>query len=247
MKKLFIIIISCLFLQTAFSQCNPDRHSTSWYDGWVSCMATQSPNPARGISHWIMYNFNEPYSLSTSTIWNSNDPAHLDYGIQGYTVDYSSDGLLWTSLGTFSAEKANGSPFYEGIEGPDFNKAVAQYVLITALSNYGGSCYGLSEVKFDLGSGSNGIFNEAETSMVIYPNPFTNKFTIKFFREGTERLNSVTIFDLTGRIVYFNQISIPVDRNEVILDNQEMKLVPGIYTIEIKTDQSMKTMKIVKM
>ena len=41
----------------------------------------------------------QPYSLTTSKIWNSNDPAHLEYGLQGYAVDYSLNGicLLYTS------------------------------------------------------------------------------------------------------------------------------------------------------
>lgn len=247
MKKLFIIIISSFILQNTFAQCLHDRHSTSWYDGWASCSATQSPNPERGSSHWIMYNFGEPYSLTTSTVWNSNDPAHLDYGLQGYAVDYSLDGISWISLGTFSAEKANGSPFYEGTEGPDFNKAIAQYVLITALSNYGGGCYGFSELKINLDNSSNGIAEEKPAAVIAYPNPFTDKLNIKFFSFPVKENVLINVHDLTGRLVYSKNISGLMQNNEVTLENQEMKLVAGVYTIEILDNISKKIFKIVKL
>lgn len=247
MKKLFIIIITGLLLQTAFAQCLPDRHSTSWYDGWASCSATQSPNPARGISHWIMYNFGEPYSLATSTFWNSNDPAHLEYGLQGYAVDYSLDGNTWTALGTFSAEKASGSPFYEGTEGPDFNKAVAQYVLFTALSNYGGNCYGFSELKINIDSTTNSISEEKPLDFVAYPNPFTDKLNIKLFSTPENKKALINVHDLTGRIVYSKTISGLVENNEITLENQEMKLVAGVYTIEINNARIKTIQKIIKL
>lgn len=247
MNKTFILAILMTISLENYAQCLTERHSTSWYDGWASCSASQSPNPARGISHWIMYNFGVPYRLTTSTLWNSNDPAHLDYGLQGYTADYSTDGISWTSLGTFSAEKATGSPFYEGTEGPDFDEAIAQYVLITALSNYGGSCYGFSELKINLANTANGISDEMEAPVIVYPNPFTDKLNIRFFNAESEKFYSVTIHDLTGRIVYQTYKDLSTESNDILLDNQEMKLVSGIYTIDVNTNRSKKTLKIVKL
>lgn len=246
MKKL-IIIITFLFLQQfALAQCLPDRHSTSWYDGWASCSASASPNPARGVSHWIMYNFGKPYSLSTTTLWNSNDPAHLDYGIQGYAVDYSLDGTNWTTLGTFAAEKASGSPFYEGIEGPDFDEAIAQFVLITALSNYGGNCFGFSELRINLGTSTNGIDTEKITDAFVYPNPFTHRLNIKFFTGSHDQTALLNIYDLTGRLLFTKSVSDITEQGEISIENSEMKLVPGMYSIEIISGSMRKINKIIK-
>ncbi|NTW23517.1 MAG: T9SS type A sorting domain-containing protein [Lentimicrobium sp.] len=246
MKKLLFIIVAALFTQTINAQCIPDRHSTSWYDGWVSCSALQSPNPDRGISHWIMYNFGKPYCLTTSTIWNSNDPAHLEYGLQGYAVDYSLNGIAWSSLGTFSAGQATGSPFYEGTEGPDFNNAIAQFVLVTALSNYGGSCFGISEMKINIKAEGYGIDDKPITDIIAYPNPFNDVLNIKFFMNSTSLQAFVNIYDLTGRIVFNKAFTLPQSDGEISISNDEMNLVPGIYNLYINNGKDMKVLKVVK-
>ncbi|MFH1120888.1 MAG: T9SS type A sorting domain-containing protein [Bacteroidota bacterium] len=247
MKRLLFIIVIVLLKQTINAQCFPDRHSTSWYDGWVSCTASQSPNPDRGISHWIMYNFGEPYSLTTSKIWNSNDPAHLEYGLQGYAVDYSLNGITWRSLGTFSAPPANGSPLYEGTEGPDFGNAIAQFVLVTVLSNYGGSCFGISEMKINIKAGSYGIDEKTMTEMIAYPNPFTDVLNIKFFRHSASSQAFVEIYDLTGRNVYNKTFTLPQSEGEVSISIHDMNLVPGIYNLHIRLGKEMKVFKVVKL
>jgi hypothetical protein len=246
MKKLLFIIAIVLLTQTMNAQCFPDRHSTSWYDGWVSCSASQSPNPDRGISHWIMYNFGKPYCLTTSTMWNSNDPAHLDYGMHGYAVDYSLNGVTWRSLGTFSAAQASGSPFYEGAEGPDFEEAIAQFVLITALSNYGGNCFGISEMKINLKAEGNGIDDKPITEIIAYPNPFTDVLKIKFFGNSSALQSFVDIYDLTGRIVFTKTFTLPQSNGEISISNDEMNLVPGIYNLYINNGKDMKVLKVVK-
>lgn len=246
MKKFVFLLFIMLLIQTINAQCITDRHSTSWYDGWVSCTALQSPNPDRGISHWIMYNFGEPYSLSTSKIWNSNDPAHLEYGLQGYAVDYSLNGITWRSLGTFSAPLANGSPFYEGSEGPDFGNAIAQFVLVTALSNYGGNCFGMSEMKINIKAEGNGIDEKTMTEIIAYPNPFTDVLNIKFFRNSASLQAFVDLYDLTGRNVYNKAFTLPQSEGEVSISIDDMNIVPGIYNLHINCGKEMKVLKVVK-
>ena len=247
MKKFVFLLVIMLHIQTIDAQCIPDRHSTSWYDGWVSCAASQSPNPVRGISHWIMYNFGEPYSLTTSKIWNSNDPAHPEYGLQGYAVDYSLNGVTWTTLGTFSVPMAGGSPFYEGTEGPDFVNAIAQYVLVTALSNYGGNCFGISEMKINIKAGSYGIDENAMAEMIAYPNPFTDVLNVKFFRHSASLKAYAEIYDLTGRNVYSKVFALPQSEGEVSISIHAMDLVPGIYNLHIRLGKEMKVFKVVKL
>ena len=80
--KIHILLIALisLFSQLVNAQCFPDRHSTNFYDGWVSCETAVNPNPLRPVSHFIMYDFGKIFKLGQMQIWNTNDPAHLDWG-----------------------------------------------------------------------------------------------------------------------------------------------------------------------
>jgi hypothetical protein len=124
-----------------------DRHNTNYNSAWISCNASSSPNPARGEGHWINYDLRRNYDIFQLSFWNLNDPSRLNEGVQNIIIDISQNGTDWTEAGTFTIPISNGSAFYKGINGPDLNGLTARYVLITAVDNYGGSCYGLSEVK----------------------------------------------------------------------------------------------------
>jgi len=128
-----------------------DEHSTNEEDMWESCTPAPNPNPARGISHWIQYDFNELYILNTSHIWNYNASGNLGNGFKEVVIDYSEDGVNWVELGTYLWDQANGQGDYTGFMGPDFNGVVARYVLITALSTHdpNASCAGFSELILD--------------------------------------------------------------------------------------------------
>lgn len=147
-KHIFIIIWTVFVFVKGDAQCYPDRHNTNWFDGWISCETAPNPNDAYGDSHWILYDFKESYELGQVHVWNTNDPSNLDYGMQEVSIDYSVDGMEWIHMGNFFFDIGTGKSIYEGFEGPDFEGAVARYVLLTGLSNYGGACYGLSELRF---------------------------------------------------------------------------------------------------
>ena len=124
------------------------RHNTSYNDAWISCSTLPNPNTDRGEGHWIMYDLRNQYDLFQFTFWNLNDPRRLDEGIQDLVVDISNNANDWSEVGNFTLPRSDGSSFYSGINAIDLNGITARYVLITATSNYGGACYGLSEVKF---------------------------------------------------------------------------------------------------
>ena len=146
-------IYSILFLSLvgqAYGQCF-DPGIEIWSDTWRSCQISENPNPARDAGHWIMYDFGETYRLSKTHIWNTNEPGKSDMGFRNVIVDYSQDGETWTELGTYEFPQGTEEAVYGGFEGFDFSDSLAQYVLITAVDNWGhASCSGLAEVKFNL-------------------------------------------------------------------------------------------------
>ena len=61
MKKIILILVIIVVTSDMLlAQCYPNRHNTNWYDGWVSCMPAENPNPERMESHWILFKMGYP-------------------------------------------------------------------------------------------------------------------------------------------------------------------------------------------
>ncbi|MCB0518462.1 MAG: discoidin domain-containing protein [Lewinellaceae bacterium] len=137
---------------TAYEPCdeNTGNHSTNPNSSWLSCEPRQSPNPERGMGHWIQYDFGAIYALDDADIWNYNAAGASAQGFNEVVIDYSLDGVHWSELGTFNFAQATGTTSYGGFNMADFAGISARFVLLTALSNFDGSgCVGLSEIAFN--------------------------------------------------------------------------------------------------
>jgi|GEM_PF-190187 len=122
-------------------------HSVEPTDMWLSGVV------AAGESAWIQYEFDKVYALHQMQVWNHNTATEplIGFGIKEATVEYSVDGMEWTSVGeVHEFVRAPGKASYAVNTTIDFGGAAARYVRITALSNWGGVLqqYGLSEVLF---------------------------------------------------------------------------------------------------
>jgi len=184
------------------SQCFPDRHNTSSTSAWVSCTETPNPNNLRGNSHWVKYDFDYTYELAQMTLWNYNETDHLDQGLQDIVIDYSLDGEEWIEWGTFTLEQANGSSIYEGDLGPNLDGLFAKHILITALNNYGGECYGISEMKIQVES----FISDTDEPLVgvelsLSPIPADLQFTLSVETEKAMDDITYTIIDMQGRLI----------------------------------------------
>ncbi len=123
-----------------------DLHSTEPADMWLS----GSGEPG---SVWIEYEFDKVYKLHEMWVWNSNGMMEfvLGFGLKDVTIEYSTNGTDYTTLGTtHEFVRAPGADGYEHNTTVDFGGAAAKYVRLTANSNWGGFMpqYGLSEVRF---------------------------------------------------------------------------------------------------
>lgn len=142
------------------AQCFDDRHNSNKNSSWTSCETSLSPNGQRGSSHWIMYNLNNKYPLGIVHFWNHNHPAELDNGVKDIVIDISNDGESWTQVATYIVPRAEGSGFYEGLDGPNLNGHEARYVLITVLNNHGGECVSLGELRIGISNVPDPCMNE---------------------------------------------------------------------------------------
>jgi len=234
-KTITIIAFTVLAYTGSFAQCYPDRHNTSWFDGWISCAAKPNPNPVRGESHWIMYEMNHVYQLGQMHIWNTNVPDYLNYGIENAVIDVSYDGVNWTEVGQFTFQQADGTSTYEGFEGPDLEGYEGRYLLITGLSNYGGFCYGLSEIRVDV-LGITGTSNEVAKddclSVDVFPNPIASFSKAHIYANCSSNEIQYFIQDLTGRTLLSGTKRL--SNNEAILDLNLQELVSGSYILNLE-------------
>ncbi|MGB5419352.1 T9SS type A sorting domain-containing protein [Algibacter sp.] len=228
------------------SQCYPDRHSTNWFDGWVSCNISQNPITSYGETHWIMYDLGYDYILNETKFWNANEPKNLNYGINAYNLDYSLDGVTWVNLGEFNMEQASGLSTYEGDEGPDFNSAKARYVLITPSSNYGGSCYGLSELKISVTDPFLDISEEDGFNASVYPNPFVDDISLRIAALDESTPLAYTLYDILGRSIIENSLTMTEGNDTYQLALNGKNLSIGIYILKVIQNGKEQSFKLIK-
>jgi len=238
----------------------PDRHSTTLTEAWLSCQSSPSPNPVRGNGHWILYNFNDTYALQNSKIWNFNTPERINSydndswtltpltgklqdGMKDVMIDISVDGTTWQEWGRFSIPVGPGSSFYQGVAGPDFGGKIARYVLITAMSNHGGTCYGLSEIKIfgTIATISSVVDPLKDAGISAAPNPFNNGSVISLtdFPQGDVRLS---LMDINGREIFSNNINI---QSEITTFNLSgVQLTSGLYFLNVSQNGASKSIKL---
>jgi len=122
-----------------------DLHSVEQPDMWLSSSTGQQPT-------WVEYEFDRVYKLHEMQVWNHNSFLErvVGFGIKDATVEYSADGVSWTTVGTtHEFARASSAAGYAANTIVDLSGVVAKYIKITANSNWGSlPQYGLSEVRF---------------------------------------------------------------------------------------------------
>jgi hypothetical protein len=113
---------------------------------WLSDIAGPQPS-------WIQFEFDKVYKLHELWVWNANEflEPMVGFGFKDVTIEYSINGIDYTTLGTtHEFARAPGTSGYAHNTTVEFGGAAAQYVKLTANSNWGGilNQYGLSEVRF---------------------------------------------------------------------------------------------------
>lgn len=249
MRRIIFLGIFFTFTYINISaQCFLDRHNTSWLDQWISCNTSMNPNPARGESHWILYDLNYPYELFQMHIWNVNAPEYLTSGVQDIVIDISNDGINWSQVGEFQIPMADGTPTYEGLDLFDFEGTSAQYVLITGLTNHGGDCFGLSEIRINVAEFVVDTDEEPITSdclsATIFPNPISEASKAIINAPCSNTTIYYSIQDITGKTVKSGAINPVSDQTE--LDLNALPIVSGTYFLSLQQLDLVKRFKMVK-
>ncbi len=83
---------------------------------------------------------------------------------------------------------------------------------------------------------------ENQTNFAIYPNPFQSNITLSNTNSNS-MVGIVTIFDATGKAISYESLNIGPGNN---LQMNVENLANGIYFIEVRTNESNKTIKVLK-
>ncbi len=121
-----------------------DEHSTVASDMWLTTADATAPV-------WIQYEFDRVYKMHELLVWNYNvqfEPV-LGFGAKDVTVEYSTDGETWTTVGDVEFARGAAVSSYAANTTVDLGGVAAQYVRLTINDNWGGlTQIGLSEVRF---------------------------------------------------------------------------------------------------
>lgn len=242
MRYLYFFLFLFFVSNFTYAQCLEDRHSPFENQGWQSCNTSVGPVPARGVKHWIAYDFGEEYVVDSLYFWNHNVWGETGMGAKEIMIDYSTDQINWTGIGPFTIEKAPGSWKYEGTSGPILGEINARYILITVMSTWDPSqtCAGLAEVKFILGLPL--AIEEAESEAIawnISPNPASEQILIDLPAD-LDILN-LSLYNSIGSLV--SNYNVPTDNQLTVPIN---KLQSGVYYISYQTEDDIQTKSFVK-
>ncbi len=120
-------------------------HSAANTTMWVSGKTAAQPT-------WIRFQFDQLYKLVEMRVWNYNamfEPV-LGFGLKDVAIEYSADGVTWTTLKETQFARAPGQDGYAVGTTVDLAGTPARFIRLTPKSNWGGIVkqYGLSEVRF---------------------------------------------------------------------------------------------------
>ncbi len=85
--------------------------------------------------------------------------------------------------------------------------------------------------------------HELTDSLIIYPNPFTEQFTIYINSRYDERIR-ITMTNMAGTQVYEKEKNITAGKNPVIISAPWLS--PSVYYVTIKTNRGLTTLRVVK-
>jgi len=121
-----------------------DGHSIDAGDMWLASPSGDEPL-------WIQFEFDRVCQLHELWVWNYNVQFEvvLGFGLKDVTIEYSQDGVDWTTLGDVELAKATASSSYTYNTTIDMGGVAAKYVRLNVNSGWGVmGQFGLSEVRF---------------------------------------------------------------------------------------------------
>ncbi len=217
----------------------------------IVCTDTYESNETRTTAKAIPVNTTINAQISTSTdldyfsFVTTNAQPKFKVVLSNLPANY--DLRLYSSAGTQLASSANTGTTDETITRNTGTTGATYYVRVSGASGANSTyCYALTVVTsatnlFDANSGvvsspaDEGLNATVTTGRFgIYPNPGTGAFHLVFDGDGMSS-KTLTVIDLTGRVLHSEQVAVNMGRNNISL-NLPM-LQSGTYLVKLGTDR----------
>jgi hypothetical protein len=142
---------------------------------------------------------------------------------------YSSGSCSWTAPATTVSSVSTN----ETVEGTTKNASslVYEWLVPTAI------CYSPSSRLAAEAENENVLMNE-DAGFTIYPNPASSQITISL--SALEEVSTVTITDISGRVVYSSQVS-PAPEKQTLAVMFDENFAKGVYTVAISNSHKKQT------
>jgi hypothetical protein len=178
--------------------------------------------------------YSDPLKINHNLVWNNSNTNYFGTGILGIgqSVNTNSNGDPIDSYFNLSQDPlfTNSTPPLYGSGSPCMNAGNNAY---SANIGFNPGVYCSSTVI--------GLKHNAEMSwdIRVHPNPFSNEFT--FFAKDVFQKVDLRMFDLLGKEVGLN-----INRSESAIKVTTGELTPGIYFLEIRSEGTSRTFKLIK-
>ncbi|HUQ65093.1 MAG TPA: T9SS type A sorting domain-containing protein [Flavitalea sp.] len=151
-----------------------------------------------------------------------------------YIIERSSDGYVFTSIGTVKAKNIADSSLYAYTDTKVENVPVIYYRLV--MQEKDGSKASSKVLSV--------ILKDALQSLVVGPNPFNETIQIKI-SSLTEKNVSILLIDVSGKIVYTQKHKILKGTSSIELNNLN-RLMKGMYMMKVGDDSGSLVAKVIK-
>lgn len=189
---------------------------------------------ANGFPQWVIIDYGASVPMTGIRLWTYQDRAYQFKVELSDDLDFSGDLVV---------DKLSNTSSYQPIA-DDFPTVNARYakISVTGASGYSGSWSSLTEFKVvvdgELKSGSivTGFNNSTSETVNMYPNPLLNHaLTIEL---GNTDGASVSIYDITGRLVYNSLTS------DQSLTVERYVFKSGLHFVKIITNNQIEVLKL---
>jgi hypothetical protein len=161
---------------------------------------------------------------------------------EGYYIYRTTD--LNTPFVRVATAKATDSVY---IDAAPLNTSGKNYYMVRAVKlqhSGSGTYYNLSQGSIDSVNLPNGIKETRLADVLpLYPNPSqTGKFTLELPADANTNY-TVQVTDITGRVVYTQQIQPTLQNNKLLINLQNMS--KGVYSVQVSNSKAVYTQKII--
>ncbi|AXP82204.1 Chitinase A1 precursor [Mariniflexile rhizosphaerae] len=227
--------------------------TTSFVSGWESLAAVNdgfTPTNSGDRTHsvygnwdthntfqWVQYDWSQNYEITSVELYWFTDNGGILIPTEAFVEYYN--GSAWVKLAdvTLNANQFNIATF-NTITASNMRVSMKNTTQSTGIIEF--------RVIGKIASGNMlsklSLSKKLTKSVSVYPNPTSDKITLRLGDLATSGQLNLSILDVSGKLIWSKKTE---GKNEISLYTQDMKLSKGIYLLRVSNTEVVQTIKIV--